>query len=173
MACQKRAERHITSERLRTAYSYMRRIMPVAQGIWKGLVGPCLQYSMAMSPSFKAGWHENDQTDRHPVLQSWITFREQLAHALEPTQVKPIICLQEQRLTGTRCHEAAKKTRMKGWSWFAHPVTQTGETLPVQITSGGVAILTPMRKEATVIPACDEEWEQRTVAVQIHMGQSL
>eukprot|EP00971_Amphidinium_carterae_P069926 1383465-Amphidinium_carterae.2 len=101
---------------------------------------------------------------------AWTTFREQLKVALPDTPVKPVICLQEHRLHGDKLHAAGKEARAQGWNWFAKQAARTGSA--EQATSGGVAILTPLHRHAEVIPACEEELEERTVAVSIQTGQT-
>eukprot|EP00971_Amphidinium_carterae_P240767 4779838-Amphidinium_carterae.1 len=101
---------------------------------------------------------------------AWGTFREQLQVGLQDTPTKPVICLQEHRLQGSRFHAAGKEAKAKGWNWFAKEAERTG--LAAQATSGGVAILTPLHRQAEAIPACEDELADRTVAVSIQTGQA-
>eukprot|EP00971_Amphidinium_carterae_P045860 902233-Amphidinium_carterae.1 len=100
---------------------------------------------------------------------AWGTFREQLQVALADTPVKPVICLQEHRLHGRKFHAAGQEARAQGWNWFAKEATKTGPA--EQATSGGVALLTPLHRQAIAIPACEEDLASRTVAVQVQTGQ--
>eukprot|EP00971_Amphidinium_carterae_P337879 6474939-Amphidinium_carterae.3 len=78
--------------------------------------------------------------------------------------LKPI---QEHRLDGNRYQDAGKEARAKSWNWFAQQAVRTSSAQ--QATSGGVAIMTPLHRTTTMIPACEQELEECT---EVPMGQS-